>query len=56
MKLVQLIECNMRNIVLEKLYTKCGGETSPIPFSGKFKLSIYLDQKPKVLHFVFIDS
>ena len=29
----QLIECNMRNIFLEKLYTKCGGETSPRPFS-----------------------
>ena len=25
----QLIECNMRNIFLEKSYTKCGGETSP---------------------------
>ena len=44
MKLGQLIECNMRNIFLEKSYTKCGGETSPRPFSEKLKLSISLDQ------------
>ena len=35
MKFVQLIECNMRNIFLEKSYTKCGAETSPKPFSEK---------------------
>ena len=40
MKFGQLIECNMRNIILEKSYTKCGGETITRPFSGKFKLSI----------------
>ena len=40
----QLIEYNMRNIFLEKSYTKCGGETSPRPFSEKLKLSISLDQ------------
>ena len=28
----QLIESNMSNIFLEKLYTKCGKETSPRPF------------------------
>ena len=28
-----LIEYNMRNIFLEKSYTKCGGETIPRPFS-----------------------
>ena len=44
MKFGQLIEYNMRNIFLEKPYTKCGGETSSIPFSGKLKLSISLDQ------------
>ena len=44
MKFGQLIECNMRNIFLEKSYTKCGGETSPIPFSEKLKLSISLTQ------------
>ena len=44
MKLGQLIEYNMRKYFLEKSYTKCGGETSPRPFSGKLKLSISLDQ------------
>ena len=44
MKFGQLIEYNMRNIILEKSYTKYGGETSPRPFSEKLKLSISLDQ------------
>ena len=44
MKFGQLIECNMRNIFLEKSYTKCDGETSPRPFSEKLKLSISMDQ------------
>ena len=44
MKLGQLKKCNLRNISLEKLHTKCGGETSPRPFSDKLKLSISLDQ------------
>ena len=43
-KFGQLIECSMRNIFLEKSYTKCDGETSPRPFSEKLKLSISLDQ------------
>ena len=34
MKYDQLVEYNTRNIILEKSYTKCGGETSPRPFSG----------------------
>ena len=38
MKFGQLIECNMRNIFLEKSYTKCGGETSPRHFSDKIKI------------------
>ena len=29
----QLIEYNMRKMFLEELYTKCGGETIPRPFS-----------------------
>ena len=45
-----IIECNMRNIFLEKSYTKCDGETSPRSFSGKLKLSISLDQYSKVLY------
>ena len=40
----QLIEYHMRNIFLEKSYTKCGGETIPRHFSRKSKLSISLDQ------------
>ena len=43
-KFGQLIEYNMRNIFLEKSYTKCGGETIPRPFSKKSKLSLSLDQ------------
>ena len=30
-----VIECNTGNIFLEKLYPKCGGETSPRPFYEK---------------------
>ena len=44
MKFGQLIECNMRNIFLQKSYTKCSGETSPRPFSEKLNLSISQDQ------------
>ena len=48
MKFGQLIEYNMRNIFLEKSYTKCGGEFSLRHFSKKSKLSISLDQQSKV--------
>ena len=44
MKFGQLIECDMRNIFLERSYTKCGGETSPRHFSEKLKFSVSLDQ------------
>ena len=44
MKFGQLIESNMRNVFLEKIYTECGGETSPRSFSEKLNLSISLDQ------------
>ena len=43
-KFGQLIEYNMRNIFVEKPYTKFGEETIPIPFSKKSKMSISLDQ------------
>ena len=43
-KFGQLIEYNMRNISVEKSYTKCAGETIPRPLSKKSKLSISLDQ------------
>ena len=45
----QLIEYNMRNIFLEKSYTKCGGKASPIPFYKKSKLSIPLNQQSEML-------
>ena len=44
MKFGQLIEYNMRNIFIEKSYTKCGGETISRPFPKKSKLSISLDK------------
>ena len=44
MKFGQLIECNMTSIFLEKLFSKCGGETIPRLFSKKSKLNISLDQ------------
>ena len=44
----------MRNMFLEKSYTKCGGETSSRPFSGKLKLGISLDQQSKVLYSLFL--
>ena len=44
MKFGQLIKYNMRNIFLEKSYTKYGREFIPRLFSKKLKLSISLDQ------------
>ena len=44
MKFGQLVEYHMRNIFLEKLCTKYGGETTPRHFSEKLTLSISLDQ------------
>ena len=45
-----LIEYNMRNILLEKLYTKYVGEDSSWPFYlKKSKFSISLDQQSKML-------
>ena len=44
MKFGQLIEYNMGKILLENLYTKCGGDTIPRSFSKKSKLSISLGQ------------
>ena len=53
MKVGQLIEYNMRNIFIEKSYTKCGRETIPRPFSKKSKLNISLDQYSKALYILF---
>ena len=44
MKFGQLIEYSMRNIYVEKSYTKYAGETIPRPLSKKSKLSRSLDQ------------
>ena len=44
MKFGQSIEYNMRNIFVEKSYTKYGREAIPRPFSKNSKLSISLDQ------------
>ena len=53
-KFGQLIDYNMRNIFLQKAYIKCGAETSPIPFSEKWKLSASLDQLAKVSDSLFL--
>ena len=44
MKFSQLIEYNMRNIFLEKSFTKCGGDTITRPFYKSSNLSMSLDQ------------
>ena len=44
----------MRNIFLEKAYTKCGGETDPLNFLKKSKLSIALDQQSEVSYSLFL--
>ena len=49
MKFGQLIEYDIRNIFLEKSYTKYGGLASSRPFSKKSKMSIFLDQQSKML-------
>ena len=54
MKFGQLIDYNMRNIFLEKSYTKYGGKTSPRSFSEKLKLCISLDQYSNVLYSLFL--
>ena len=54
MKFGQLIEYNMRNIFVEKSYTKCAGETISRPLSKKSKLSISLDQYCKALNSLFL--
>ena len=53
MKLGHIIDYNMRNIFLEKSYTKCRGETTLRSFSGKLELSISLDRYSRVLFICF---
>ena len=52
MKFGQLIEYNMKNIILEKSYTKFRGETSQNQAIKKSKLSISLDQHINLLLYV----
>ena len=47
MKFGQLIEYKMKNIFLEKLYTKCGEENSSRSFHKK--MSIFLEQQSEIL-------
>ena len=44
MKFGQLAKYNMRNIVFEKSFTKCGSGTILKPFSKKSKLGLSLEQ------------
>ena len=53
MKFGHLIEYHLRNIFLEKSYTKFGGETIPRPLFKKSKLSGSLDQYSKVSYILF---
>ena len=54
MKFGQLIEYNMRNIFLEKSYTKYGGETIPRPFSKKIKIKHISGSNLKLLYSLFL--
>ena len=50
----QKMEYKMRNISLEKSYTKRGRKTISRPFSKKSKLSISLNQYSKFLYSLFL--
>ena len=54
MKFGQLIKYKMRNIILEKSYVKCGGETSPRLFSKESNVNMSLDQQPEILYSLFL--
>ena len=45
MKFVKLVEYKMKNLFLEKLYTKCGGETIPRPFSNEIANTCFYPYK-----------
>ena len=49
MKFIQLKEYDIRNISLQKSYTKWGREASPRPFYEKSKFIISLEQHPEML-------
>ena len=48
-KFSQLIDYSMKNIFLEKSYTKWGVEASLRPFHKKSKFNISLDQQSEIL-------
>ena len=50
MKFGQVIEYDIRNISLEKPYTKCVREASPRPFYKNSKLNIFLDQQSEIIY------
>ena len=54
MKFGELIEYNIRNIFIEKSYTKFVAKTITKPLSKKSKLSVSLDQYFKVLNSFFL--
>ena len=56
MKFGHLMEYSMRNIFLEKSYTKCGEKTRPRPFSIKSRLNISLDQQSATFSKKFIQK
>ena len=49
-----LIEHNVTNIFLEKLFRKYTRKASPRPFYKKSKLSISLDQQSEMLYNLFL--
>ena len=54
MKFGQLIEYNMRNIFLEKSYTKCDEAASTRSLYKKSKFSMYLDQQSEMVYILFL--
>ena len=54
MKFGQLIKYNLRNIFLEKSYTKYVGKSIPRPCFKKPKLSISLQQFSKILYILLL--
>ena len=54
MKFDQLIEYNMRNILLKKSYPKYDEEAIPRFFFKKSKLSIFLDQQAEMSYSLFL--
>ena len=53
-KFTQIIEYNIRNIILEKSYVKYSAEASPGPFYKTSKLSISLDQQSELLYLFYV--